>query len=108
MLRPDEWRGVLPCYLSYFSYRTLAYYLAHVYLGHVLALVTCVVMGWDAHYLVAPLSYRLKAVPPAGFGFGLPGVYAMWLLVVALLYWPMRKYAEYKRKHPELSWLSYL
>jgi uncharacterized membrane protein len=38
----------------------------------------------------------------------LPSIYALWAAVVVALYWPCRRYAEYKRAHPEKRWLSYL
>ncbi len=41
-------------------------------------------------------------------GLSLAGVYAVWIAVVALLYWPTRAFGEYKRAHPERAWLRYL
>jgi uncharacterized membrane protein len=50
--------------------------------------------------------------PPLGIpedvGFSLPVVYAVWIVLVLLLYWPCRRYAEYKQAHPKNRWLSYL
>jgi uncharacterized membrane protein len=45
---------------------------------------------------------------PQDVGFSLPVVYAIWVGVAAALYWPCRKFAGYKRLHPEKAWLSYL
>jgi uncharacterized membrane protein len=47
------------------------------------------------------------AVASAGYGQGLAPVYAVWLVVVALLYGPCRWFAGVKRRH-RWAWLSYL
>lgn len=44
---------------------------------------------------------------PNNFGFSLVGVYAVWLLVVTVLYFPCRWFANYKKTHRQW-WLSYL
>lgn len=31
----------------------------------------------------------------------------MWILAVALLYFPCRKYMEFKQRHRDWNWLSY-
>jgi hypothetical protein len=48
--------------------------------------------------------YRLL---PAGYGFGLPVVYLVWLCVVAALYPVCRRYAALKAGS-RAWWLSYL
>lgn len=40
--------------------------------------------------------------------FGLPAVYLLWFVVVALLYLPCHWYADLKRRHRDWKWLSYL
>ena len=42
-----------------------------------------------------------------GYGLGLPGVYLLWILVVAALYLPCRWFAEVKRRRKDM-WLRYL
>jgi uncharacterized membrane protein len=44
----------------------------------------------------------------SGHGYSLPVVYAMWALVVALLYVPCHWYAGLKRRRRDWKWLSYL
>lgn len=38
--------------------------------------------------------------------FGLPGIYAMWVLIVCLLYWPCRWFADVKKRRRD-AWLGY-
>jgi hypothetical protein len=45
---------------------------------------------------------------PAHYGYGLPVVYLMWAVVVATLYYPCRWYMNFKARHRDWSWLSYL
>jgi hypothetical protein len=44
---------------------------------------------------------------PPDWGFGLPTVYATWVLVVVLLYPPSRWFAGVKQRRSD-PWLSYL
>ncbi|HEY5963754.1 MAG TPA: hypothetical protein VIU42_07025, partial [Xanthobacteraceae bacterium] len=41
---------------------------------------------------------------PPGYGLGLPGIYAMWLVVIALLYPLCRWFAAVKRTRGEWWW----
>jgi uncharacterized membrane protein len=87
----------------------LAYYVMHLALIHFLAIVTCAVTGHDWHRFTTPLPYgSFIAGPPQGYGFSLPVVYVVWICIVLALYRPMKLYADYKRAHPEKTWLRYL
>jgi hypothetical protein len=43
-----------------------------------------------------------------GYGFSLAETYAVWILVVLLLYPLCKWYDKYKTNHKEKWWLSYL
>jgi hypothetical protein len=45
---------------------------------------------------------------PVGYGHGLPFIYAMWILAVAILYLPCRWFMELRNRHRDWPWLSYL
>ena len=86
-LLPERARGPA-ARLAVYGRVPLFYYLLHIPLIHVLA-------------LAAGTGF------PSGSGFGLPAVYAVWLLVVLLLYLPCRSWGELKRTRRS-AWLSYL
>jgi hypothetical protein len=48
------------------------------------------------------------ATKPVGYGHGLPFIYAMWILAVAILYLPSRWFMEFRSRHRDWTWLSYL
>jgi presenilin-like A22 family membrane protease len=76
---------------------------------HALALIVCAAEGLNWRWFVTnPPGGSIVMGLPRGYGFSLPIVYLVWILVVFALYWPCRVYAGYKRRHPEKRWLSYL
>ena len=88
--------------LIVFGRAPFAFYVAHLYLLHTLAVAFGAMRGFDAR---AFLTYSFFF--PKGYGVGLPGVYAVWLLVVAMLYPLCRWVAAAKRRRQDW-WLSYL
>lgn len=83
------------------------YYFLHLYLIHTSALLVywlypiitgkMVALGWIAN------SRRLTEL-----GFGLPTVYIVWILIIAIVYPLCKKYDVYKKNNREKWWLSYL
>lgn len=84
------------------------YYILHLYLIHLLATILYFVRGHGFSEVeqYAQQSPFLFLVPAEGFG--LAGVYGVWLLVVVLLYPVCRNYDRYKTTHREKWWLRYL
>jgi uncharacterized membrane protein len=78
------------------------FYVAHLYLVHSLAVLAGMAQGFPGSSIRT--VYRLL---PAGYGFGLPVVYAVWLGVVVALYPLCRRYAALKAGS-RAWWLSYL
>lgn len=79
-----------------------AFYIAHLYLIHALAVAFGVMLGFDARSF---LTYSFFF--PQGYGVGLPGVYVVWLLVVAALY-PFCAWVAAVKARRRDWWLSYL
>ena len=83
----------------------LFYYVLHLYLLGALARVLAVAFHqpvWRAT-VIADFAQR-----PAGYGHGLPFIYAMWILVVVILYLPCRWFMDFRGRHRDWGWLSYL
>ncbi len=88
--------------LIVFGRAPFAFYVAHLYLIHALAVVFGTIQGFDAREF---LTYSFFF--PKGYGVGLPGVYAVWLLVVAALY-PLCRWVAAAKSRRRDWWLSYL
>lgn len=84
------------------------YYLMHLYLIHIVCMALFFIRGHqmsEAYDPSGPFSFYFLV---HGEGFGLPGVYLVWLLIVVALYPLCRWYDRYKTAHREYWWLSYL
>ena len=83
----------------------LFYYLLHIYLLNVIARVVAVAFHQPIFHgtVIADFAQR-----PAGYGHGLPFIYAMWILAVAILYFPCRWFMEFRSQRRDWAWLSYL
>lgn len=85
----------------------LFYYVIHFYVLHLLSMILYLMNGHSFEEGAKGVNgIPLKFYQP-GEGFGLPGVYVVWLIVVVALYPLCRWYAGYKRQQPSW-WLSYL
>jgi uncharacterized membrane protein len=88
--------------LIVFGCAPFAFYVAHLYLIHALAVAFGAIQGFDA---AGFLTYSFFF--PKGYGVGLPGTYLVWLLVVATLY-PLCKWVRAIKGRRQDWWLSYL
>lgn len=83
------------------------FYIVHLYVIHILAMLMLVYQGrdWREYILSAReiISGRLS-----NFGLSLEAVYIIWILVVVLLYPLCRWYQKHREKYPSRWWLSYL
>ncbi len=69
---------------------------------HAISVLLGVLQGFKVRDLLTFLAYY-----PEGYGLPLPGVYAVWLLVIVLLYPFCRWFAGVKGRRKDW-WLSYL
>jgi uncharacterized membrane protein len=81
----------------------LFYYVAHIYMVHLLAVFAGMLQGFPISAWLVPIRYK-----PEGYGFGLPIVYMVWIGVVLMLYPACKKYNQYKSNNRDKWWLSYL
>jgi uncharacterized membrane protein len=98
----DRLQGAIKDALVMFGRVPFAFYVAHFYLIHVLSMLLGVAMGFDARQFLTFFAFF-----PKGYGIGLPAIYAVWLLVIALLY-PLCRWVERVKARRNDWWLSYL
>jgi uncharacterized membrane protein len=85
----------------------LFYYVLHIPLIHGGAvLLDYIRFGWSPQWGHGPWEVRPGEIPDS-YGVGLPAVYLIWIVVLFVLYWPCRWFAEVKRRNRSV-WLSYL
>jgi hypothetical protein len=83
-----------------------AYYVAHLYLIHLTALLAIAAMGLNWHLRTsAQAFYDGQHVP--GWGVSLPFVYLIWLAIVAALF-PLCLWFSRLKERRRDWWLSYL
>jgi hypothetical protein len=83
------------------------YYLLHIPLIHVLALIVCYVHYGQVHWMFeSPDLGSFPIAKPPGWGFSLPIIYLVWAFVVVLLY-PLCRWFAALRQRSSDAWLSY-
>lgn len=84
------------------------YYLAHLFLIHVLAIAAATLSGYDWSDMILSSSVN-KAENLQGYGFDLISVYVVWIAVLFILYPFCKWFDRYKRANQSTKWwLSYL
>ena len=81
------------------------YYILHLYVIHLLAVAVSLIFHQPMLHGSVIADFAQK---PAGYGHGLPFVYAMWIVAVAILYIPCQWFMEFRARHRDWVWLSYL
>ena len=96
-LRPAHTIGKVP----------LFYFLLHVPIIHVLAIIICYLRYGQVHWMFeSPGLGQFPVTPPPGWGFSLPVVYLIWIFVVIVLYPLCVWFAGLKQRRSD-AWLSY-
>jgi uncharacterized membrane protein len=83
----------------------LFYYVLHLYLIHILAILVALAFHQPVLHGSVIADFATK---PAGYGHGLPFIYAMWIVAVAILYLPSVWFMKFRGRHRDWAWLSYL
>lgn len=98
----DRITGTVHDTLVMFGRVPFAFYVAHFYVIHTLAIALGVWQGFSVSQM-----RTFAAFLPKGYGVDLPGVYLVWFLVIALLYPFCRWVAAVKARRRDW-WLSFL
>jgi uncharacterized membrane protein len=83
----------------------LFYYVLHIYVLHVIAILVSLASHQPIWHGNAIGDFAQR---PVGYGHGLPFIYAMWILAAGILYLPCRWFMEFRSRHRDWGWLSYL
>jgi len=103
----DRARGRLAQWVSVFGRVPFFYYLLHIPLIHVLALIVSKIrLGEVSPWLFKNHPMGAPDVPD-GYTWSLGLLYLVWAIAVVLLYFPSRWYADLKARRPDW-WLKYL
>ena len=98
----DRWTGFLKNALVTFGRAPFAFYVTHFLLIHLIAVALGVAQGFGARPFLTIFFFF-----PKGYGVGLPGVYALWAVVIVALYPLCRWVAAVKARRRD-RWLSYV
>ncbi|MET0462358.1 MAG: heparan-alpha-glucosaminide N-acetyltransferase domain-containing protein [Chitinophagaceae bacterium] len=103
----ENFKGRIVNFFTTFGRVPFFYYLLHLYLMHVLAVIYGLVSGHGWKLLSLP-DWLPEIHSIRGYGTNLVGVYLVWILVIAIAYPICKWYDCYKTVHKEKWWLSYL
>lgn len=104
----EKRNGAVVKVISVYGRVPMFYYLIHIYIIHLAALIASAVtpgQDWNIWLLKEPIWFTKEL---RGYGFSLPVAYLFWITIVAALYPFCNWYDRYKQKHKEKWWLSYL
>ena len=96
-------RGRLLDWLSVYGRVPLFYYMLHIYVAHVLAMILAFIQGGELRRI--PVVTDPGSIP-VWYGVSLSGVYVAWAIVVVLMYFPCRWYAGVKARRNDW-WIRY-
>jgi hypothetical protein len=83
------------------------YFLLHIPLIHLIAVVVCYARYGHVHWMFeSPSVSQFPITFPPGWGFSLPIIYMFWVCVVIALYPLCRWFAAVKQRRSD-AWLSY-
>jgi uncharacterized membrane protein len=100
----ERWKGRSADAIVVFGRVPLFYYVLHIPLIHLLAVLAALLAGQN---LAALFGNGPPTMTDFAYGFSLKVVYGVWALVIVMLYFPCRWFAGVKRRRKE-AWLSYL
>lgn len=98
----DRWIGPVKDALVMFGRVPFAFYVGHIFVIHTVAILLGVAQGFDPGQFLTMFLFF-----PKGYGVGLPGVYALWAVVIAVMY-PLCYWVAGIKARRRNWWLSYL
>ena len=100
-------KGKVVDFFTTFGRVPFFYYIIHIYLIHLLAMITAQLTGYGWQQMICPVW--VNSVPGLqGFGFSLPIVYLIWVGIIIVMYPLCKRFDTYKMNNKHKWWLSYL
>jgi hypothetical protein len=103
----ENLRGRAGNLLQVFGRVPMWFYLLHIPLIHLLAVIVTLLRGQGGVGWLFANHPMDPPPPPAGYTWSLWLLYAVWLLAILILYFPCRWFADLKARKKS-RWLSYL
>jgi uncharacterized membrane protein len=103
----EKYKGKLTQALVSLGRVPMFYYILHLYMIHILAVIAAILTGYTLSDMVFN-TWVTSSPALKGYGFSLGVVYLVWIAVVLVLYPLCKWYDTYKINHREQWWLSYL
>lgn len=103
----EKWKGTVATFLTTLGRAPMFYYLLHVILIHVSALAVNYFRDGDPHlhwYDMAPFYTQQEE----GVRWSMYLLYLVWTVDLLILFFACRWYTNYRSRHPEKKWLSYI
>jgi len=102
LFEKQKWRIFKP--LVVFGQVPLFFYIIHLWLIHLTAILLAL-PKYGVKAIIMP--FIVSSVMPADYGYDLPMIYNIWIIMIILLYPLCNWYRNYKTKYPN-KWLKYL
>ena len=103
----EKLKGKSVDFFSTFGRVPFFYYILHLYLIHLIALIFAQFSGFGWRIMILQ-DWVTETPSLKGYGFPLWVVYAVWIGVILLLYPVCKKFDTYKQNNKDKWWLSYL
>ena len=103
----EKLKGTVVDFFSTFGRVPFFYYILHLYVIHLIALLFAEISGFGWSIMILQ-DWVTESPKLKGYGFPLWVVYTVWIFVIVLLYPMCKKFDTYKQTHKEKWWLSYL
>lgn len=103
----ENLKGKVVNFFSVFGRVPFFYYIIHIYVIHLAAMLYAQLAGFGWDKLV--LEGWITVLPRMrGYGVSIVWVYVIWACIILMLYPLCRWFDSYKQSHKEKEWLSYL
>jgi len=103
----ENLKGKVVNFFSIFGRVPFFYYVIHIYLIHIIAMLFAQFsgFGWQSMILT---GFPAQSPALQGYGFPLWIVYLVWIGVISITYPLCKRFDNYKLNHKEKWWLSYI